>query len=159
VAGTYGTILKTTDGGTNWTSQTCGTAYGLWSVHFIDRNTGWAVGQNGTILKTTTGGGISGFKKNPSSNSQFPIGFDLSQNFPNPFNPVTTIEFNLPKTSEVSLKVFNILGEEVATLVSKRLYAGSYSYEWDALNLASGVYLYHLETKDFVKTRKMILMK
>jgi hypothetical protein len=59
----------------------------------------------------------------------------------------------------VTLKVFNILGEEVATLVSDRLSAGSYSYEWDASHLASGVYLYRLEADGFVQTRKMILMR
>jgi hypothetical protein len=86
--------------------------------------------------------------------------FSLSQNYPNPFNPITTIEFDLPKTSEVSLKVFNILGEEVATLVSGRLSTGSYSYEWSRpAGIASGVYLYRLETSGYVKTRKMILMK
>jgi hypothetical protein len=72
----------------------------------------------------------------------------LNQNYPNPFNPTTIIEFDLPKTREVNLKVFNILGEEVATLVSDRLSTGSYSYEWDASNLASGVYLYRLQAGD-----------
>jgi hypothetical protein len=90
---------------------------------------------------------------------EIPENLILHQNYPNPANPSTTIEFDLPKTSEVSLKVFNILGEEVATLVSDRLSAGSYSFEWDASNLASGVYLYHLQAEGFVKTRKMILMK
>ena len=85
--------------------------------------------------------------------------FELKQNYPNPFNPSTTIEFDLPKTSHVALKVFNILGEEVATLVSDRLSAGSYSYNWDASNLASGVYLYRLQADDYVETRKMVLMK
>jgi len=85
--------------------------------------------------------------------------FVLHPNYPNPFNPTTTIEFDLPNTSEVTLKVYNILGEEVAKLVSDRLSAGSYSYEWDASNLASGVYLYRLETEGLVKTRKLILMK
>jgi hypothetical protein len=85
--------------------------------------------------------------------------FSLSQNYPNPFNPSTTIEFDLPKTSEVTLKIFNILGEEVATLVSDRLSAGSYSYDWDANNLASGIYLYKLQTGDYVETRKMVLMR
>ncbi len=88
-----------------------------------------------------------------------PLSFDLKQNYPNPFNPSTTIEFDLPKTSQVTLKVFNILGEEVVTLVSERLSAGSYSYEWDAANLASGVYLYRLQAGNYVQTRKMILMK
>jgi hypothetical protein len=85
--------------------------------------------------------------------------FRLSPNYPNPFNPTTTIEFDLPKKSEVSLKIFNILGEEVATLLSASLLAGSYQYEWDASNLASGVYLYRLQVGDYVETRKMILMR
>jgi hypothetical protein len=85
--------------------------------------------------------------------------FRLHQNYPNPFNLSTTIEFDLPKTSELTLKIFNILGENVATLISERLSAGTYSYDWDAGNLASGVYLYRLEADGFVETRKMILMK
>jgi hypothetical protein len=85
--------------------------------------------------------------------------FALRQNNPNPFNPSTTIEFDLPKTSKVRLKVYNILGEEVATLVSGRLTAGSYNYTWHAGSLASGVYLYRLEADYFVETKKMILMR
>jgi hypothetical protein len=83
--------------------------------------------------------------------------YQLSQNYPNPFNPSTTIEFDLPKTSNVTLKILNILGEEVAKLVSDNLSAGSYSYEWNASNLASGVYLYRLQVGDYVVMRKMIL--
>jgi hypothetical protein len=93
------------------------------------------------------------------SQNEIPEGFALLQNYPNPFNPVTTIEFDLPKSSHVSLKIFNILGEEVATVVSDRLSAGSHSYEWDASNLASGVYLYRLQAGNYVQTRKMILMR
>jgi hypothetical protein len=97
----------------------------------------------------------------------FPISFQLLQNYPNPFNPTTTIEFDLPKTTDVTLKIFNILGEEVTTLVSDKLSTGSYSYEWDASNLASGVYLYRLQAGDpsrsagqgYVETRKMVLMR
>ncbi|MBN2365374.1 MAG: T9SS type A sorting domain-containing protein [Calditrichaeota bacterium] len=85
--------------------------------------------------------------------------YNLFQNYPNPFNPSTTIKFDLPKTTQVIMKVFNILGEEVTTLVSDRLSAGSYSYDWDASNLASGVYLYRLQAGDYVETRKMILMR
>ena len=85
--------------------------------------------------------------------------FKLNQNYPNPFNPSTTIEFNLPKSSEVSLKVYNILGEEVATLLSASLLSGSHSVEWDVSNLASGVYLYRLQAGDYVETRKMVVMK
>ncbi len=82
----------------------------------------------------------------------------LYQNYPNPFNPNTTIEFDLSNSSDVTLKIFNVLGEEVAMLVSDRLSAGSYTYEWNASNMASGVYLYRLETDNYVETRKMILM-
>ena len=85
--------------------------------------------------------------------------FILYQNYPNPFNPTTTIKFDLPKTSQVTLKVFNTLGEEVATLVSERLSAGSYSCEWDASNLASGIYPYRLQAGDYVETKKMIILK
>jgi hypothetical protein len=67
--------------------------------------------------------------------------------------------FDLPKTCKVSLKVFNIVGEEVATIVSNRLSAGSYSYEWDANNLASGIYIYRLKTEGFVESRKMMLLR
>ncbi len=90
---------------------------------------------------------------------EFPAKFYLMQNYPNPFNPTTTIEFDLHKTSNVALKIFNTLGEGVAILVSDRLTAGSYSYEWDASNMPSGVYLYSLEDGEYIETRKMILMR
>jgi hypothetical protein len=86
-------------------------------------------------------------------------GWFLSQNYPNPFNPSTTIEFDLPKTNQVTLKIYNILGEEVAILVSDRLMAGSYTYQWDASNTASGVYLYRLEAGEYFETKKMILLR
>jgi Leucine-rich repeat (LRR) protein len=90
---------------------------------------------------------------------EMPENYCLIQNYPNPFNPSTIIEFDLPKTSQVSLKIFNVLGEELTTLVSDKLSVGSHKYRWSAGNLASGVYLYRLEADGFVQTRKMILMK
>jgi len=86
-------------------------------------------------------------------------GFALHQNFPNPFNPTTAIEFSIPKSEFVTLKLYNILGEEVATLVSERLSAGSYKYDWDAGMLASGVYLYRIQAGDFADVKKMVFMK
>jgi hypothetical protein len=83
----------------------------------------------------------------------------LYQNYPNPFNPSTAIKFTLPKTSDVSLKIYNIIGEEVVTLVNDRLSGGMYHYQWDAANLASGVYVYRLEAGTFAEAKKMILMK
>lgn len=84
----------------------------------------------------------------------------LYQNYPNPFNPSTTIEFYLPVTNQVTLKIFNILGEEVVTLVSERLPAGTYSYQWyRPAGMESGIYLYRLKAGNFVEIKKMILMK
>jgi hypothetical protein len=83
----------------------------------------------------------------------------LKQNYPNPFNPTTNIEFSIPNSEFVTLKVYNILGEEVARLVSEKLAAGQYKYDWDARKLASGVYLYRLKASEYVDVKKMILMK
>lgn len=86
--------------------------------------------------------------------------YTLKQNFPNPFYPVTTIEFSIPKTEFITLKIYNLLGKEVTTLVSENLRAGIYKYEWDANGFASGVHYYRLETdKGFVQSKKLILLK
>ncbi len=94
-----------------------------------------------------------------AQNLTFPEEFKLNQNYPNPFNPSTTIEFALPKSAFVALKVYNLLGEEVATLVAEHRSAGIYKIDWDAKNLASGMYLYRLEAGDFVQTKKLIVMR
>jgi hypothetical protein len=83
----------------------------------------------------------------------------LSQNYPNPFNPSTTIEFQIPHTSHVSLKVFDVLGKEVAMLVNETKHAGTYTVSFDAGKLSSGIYFYKLNTGSFVQIRKMILTK
>jgi len=88
-----------------------------------------------------------------------PRKFNLRQNYPNPFNPTTRIELSLPFSGEVSLKVYDILGQDVGTLVSEGLGPGSYTYEWDAEGLASGVYIYQLRAGEFIETRRMVLMR
>lgn len=85
--------------------------------------------------------------------------YRICQNYPNPFNPCTTIEFFLPHICEVSLKIFNIQGVEVTTVVSERLEAGKHQYKWNALQLANGIYFYRLKTNEFVETKKMILIR
>ncbi len=85
--------------------------------------------------------------------------FGLAQNYPNPFNPSTKIEFSIPAQSRVQLKVFNMLGQEVATLVNGTLPAGSHSAVFDARDLASGLYLYRLTAGSFTSVRKMLLLK
>jgi hypothetical protein len=88
-----------------------------------------------------------------------PQKFSLSPNYPNPFNPSTTIDFTLPKAAQVQLKVYNLLGQEVATLVNGTVAPGSHSVKFNGTNLASGVYLYKIVAGDFVSTRKMLLLK
>lgn len=88
-----------------------------------------------------------------------PGDYVLRQNYPNPFNPSTTIEFSIPKSEFVTLKIYNLLGQKVATLVSEKLNAGSYNYSWDAGTLSSGVYLYKLNAGKLSQIRKMILLR
>lgn len=101
-------------------------------------------------------------------NEQFAVGteeeenpneFRLSQNYPNPFNPATNISFNLPSSGEVSLKVYNLLGQEVATLVDARLNSGNHTVSFNAAQLASGVYIYRLQAGQHLQTKKMLLIK
>jgi len=88
-----------------------------------------------------------------------PTTYSLEQNYPNPFNPGTTIKFSLPEGSNVTLNIYSTLGQKVAELVSANLEAGRYSYQWDASDISSGVYIYELRTEKFVSFKKMILMK
>ena len=85
--------------------------------------------------------------------------YSLRQNYPNPFNPATTITYQIPERSFVTLKVYDILGNEVATLVNEEKPAGSYEVEWNALSLPSGIYFYQLRANNFIESKKMILLK
>jgi len=91
--------------------------------------------------------------------SELPRDFALLQNYPNPLNPTTTIRYELPRTGSVSLKVFDVLGREVRTLVDEVQDVGSKAIELDATGLASGVYFYRLIAGEFVATKKIILAK
>jgi len=193
-------ILKTTDGGTNWFSQTYEHGYFLSSVNFTDSSNGWAVGQYGTIIRTTNGGGnwitqSSGTLSNLTS-AYFPedilgwaVGyggtilstydgatlvseqervlyannFILFQNYPNPFNPSTKISWQSPVGGWQTLKIYDVLGNEIATLVNEELPAGKYEVEFNPASSirypASGIYFYQLKAGSFIETKKMILIK
>lgn len=88
-----------------------------------------------------------------------PAEFKLYSNYPNPFNPVTNIRFNLPQTSHTRLTIYNVLGNEVATLINDELKVGRYLVSWNASNHSSGVYFYKLETEEFTDIKKMVLLK
>ena len=119
------------------------------NMYFTSRNENWSA----VTGKYSQSVGIN------KLGSTLPIEFCLSQNYPNPFNPTTNIRFDISKSGITVLKVYDILGKEVATLVNKKLQAGSYEVDWNASNFSSGVYFYQLQSGDFVKTKKMLFVK
>ena len=88
-----------------------------------------------------------------------PTVYEFTQNYPNPFNPATEIKFNLPEASRVTLSVYNIIGQQVASLVNGIKEAGFHSVKFDGSSLPSGTYIYRLQTNNFVQTKKMVLLK
>ena len=116
------------------------------------------IGNDGTIDDSI-------FVKNQATNVEdessllSPENYNLAQNYPNPFNPITTIKYSIPETGNVSLKVYDILGNEVASLVNEEKTQGVYSVTFDASNLSSGVYLYKLQAGNYIETKKMLLLK
>jgi hypothetical protein len=91
--------------------------------------------------------------------NRIPQGFTLRQNYPNPFNPITRIQFELNSASKVTLNIYNLLGEEIAQLVNEPLNAGSYEVTWDAREMASGIYIYKIQTNNSMAVKKMILLR
>ncbi len=145
------------DGGTSWSTQMTpfGSTQGnnaIFSICFVNPQLGWLTADHGRIAKYT----------GPTSVEEELNGvkdFSLEQNYPNPFNPSTRINYNVGEPGLVQLKVYNILGVEVATLVNEQQNSGNYTVDFDAERFSSGVYLYTLTTGSFRESRKMILMK
>jgi len=96
---------------------------------------------------------------NVKSISNTPSTYLLLQNYPNPFNPTTVISYQIPQQGFVTLKIFDVLGREVATLVNEEKPAGRYEVNFNAVGLASGVYIYRMKVNDFIESKKMILLK
>lgn len=92
-------------------------------------------------------------------NKTSPNSFTLYQNFPNPFNPATQISFYVPTAQSITIKLFDLLGNEVTTLVDGKISAGVHSVQFDGNRLSSGIYLYKLEAVDFVEVKKLVLIK
>jgi len=164
-----GKTLKTTNGGQSWESFWHPSNYAIYSVQFIKNKLGWFTGGEGTILKF--------YNDSPSTietkeiNKIF-LNYSISNNYPNPFNPITKIRYSVPQLAQVQIKIFDVLGKEIAILVNEEKPAGNYEVEFNShsdagQNLPSGVYFYQLRIRDpetssgqgFVKTKKMILLK
>ena len=107
------------------------------------------------LVKTDANGLLTGVE----NQNNHRIDFELYQNYPNPFNPSTRIQYQVPFISQVVLKIFDVLGNEIATLVNEEKPAGGYEVEFNAEKLASGIYFYRLQVADFIQTKKMLLLK
>ena len=172
IAGNDGLILKTDDGGYSWYAANTtfsGDGYDFYAVAFADAFNGIATGVNGTEVYSVDGGmnwtetppGFS--NQTPGSQRSVKNEVSLNQNYPNPFNPSTKISFDMPAGGNVTLKVFDITGKEIALLASGYYNSGSHSVSFNASALSSGVYFYKLNvtggnTESF-KVMKMILTK
>jgi len=147
-------VSFSTDNGSNWTYVGLNSA----GVNFLN-----SIGD--TTYAVTFIDGIYAFTTSttPTSVSEAPLRipatFELLQNYPNPFNPSTTIEFDLPSAAHVRLRVFDLLGREVASLVNEELSAGRHQAQWNASKMSSGVYFYQMEAGPFVAVRKLVLLK
>jgi photosystem II stability/assembly factor-like uncharacterized protein len=153
-----GVILRTTDGGETWLNQWNDETPGFFDVCFTEAYKGTVVGSDGTILRTRTGG-VTSVNEDSRADREAPKDFLVEQNYPNPFNPGTTIEFTLPHAGFVTLKVYNVAGQEVATLLEGNHAAGIIKTTWDASGLPSGAYFYRLTAGEYVQTKKAVLMK
>jgi photosystem II stability/assembly factor-like uncharacterized protein len=149
-------IIRTTNAGNNWHWQKkTGQSTIINAIYFINNLTGWAVGMNGFIYKTITGG-VTGIS--PVS-GEVPSGYSLGQNYPNPFNSSSKFKVQNSKLEHIKITVYDINGKEVQTLVNEELQPGNYEVTFDGSGLNSGVYFYQMTAGSYRETRKMVLVK
>jgi photosystem II stability/assembly factor-like uncharacterized protein len=153
--GGAGKVIKTTDAGNTWTLQQTSLNEYLYGMDITSSDTGYICAWSGKILKTVNGGGITSIDPISSVAAEY----KLEQNYPNPFNPNTIIRFQIRDLRFVKLRVLDVLGKEVETLVNGNLKAGTYEVKFDGENLANGIYFYRLQSGNFTDTKKMILIK
>ena len=155
VCGSNGMIFKSSNGGDTWIDQTQQTRQNINAIFFFDETHGFAVGDSGLILHTSNGGltGVGDRGVSPLTK------YLLEQNFPNPFNPSTNFEFRVSSFGFVTLKIYDLLGNEVTTLVSEVLPAGNYTRRWNAGGMPGGVYFYRLQVGSYRETRRLLFLK
>ncbi len=159
VVGDNGTLRLTTNGGETWFTDPffdSPSTRHFKAVSLVNRDNKTYSALSDTLFFVSNEPLILGLN---NINTAIPQTISLGQNYPNPFNPSTKIKFALPKGSSVQLIIYDILGKEVTKLVNEKLQAGTYEYEWNGINLPSGVYFYKLRADDFSETRKMLMVK
>ena len=170
-------VCFSNDTGRTWTEEFTIPNYTFMDIVFTNENNGWLISRINSYPYTvrifkTNNGGFGGIVTVKEDEFDFiPEGFRLLQNYPNPFNPTTSIEFRIAEREFVSLKVYDILGNEIATLVNEEKPAGTYEVEFNShsgevrnlpagrQDLPSGVYFYQLQTESFIQTKKMLLLR
>jgi hypothetical protein len=158
VVGRGGRILSTVDGGQHFTKNYSVTSKDLYSIHIINQNKAWITGEKGTLLTTSPGTELF-TSINENHEGFLPQTISLKQNYPNPFNPTTTISYQIPDAAHVTIQVFNLMGQQVATLVNTKQQAGDHQVSFNATDLASGIYFYRINTDSYSQTKKMMLIK
>ncbi|MDD5361217.1 MAG: YCF48-related protein [Ignavibacteria bacterium] len=154
VGGVFGYLKKSTDGGTTFTNIPFISNNGITTMSFVNAMTGWLMGEGGMIIRTD-----DILTNSTVTETQIPKEYLLSQNYPNPFNPTTKISFEIPKSGLVSLKIYDVLGREVAAVINEYRQAGKYTLDFDAAGFSSGIYFYRLSTNGFSDIKKMLLIK
>jgi photosystem II stability/assembly factor-like uncharacterized protein len=155
-SGEAGNIWKSTNGGVNWYKQSIPNFVGYGELHFINDSIGWACGSIGTILHTTTSGQFVNIN---SQSSEIINDFRLYNNFPNPFNSSTVIEFDIKEKDYYKLCIYDVLGRMIEEVISNYLEPGSYKINYNAGNLSSGIYFYVLSSVNYSLTKKFTLIK
>lgn len=155
IAGSNGFIAKTTDSGENWVQQNSNVNVNLNTLFYINKDTIFAGGENGVLLRTYNGG-IIGININ---GNEIPAKFKLHQNYPNPFNPVTRINFQVPVSSFVKLSIYDELGREIDILIDDKLNPGDYYINWNSSNFPSGIYFCKMTSNDYTQSIKMSVVK
>ncbi|MBN8571612.1 MAG: T9SS type A sorting domain-containing protein [Ignavibacteria bacterium] len=150
-------LTSTSNAGLSWNLQLefALSTPSLKAMGFINSSTGFIAGDNSLLYKTTDGGAVSVH----NISNTIPEHYYVSQNYPNPFNPSTKINFSIPKSGLVQIKVYDLMGRELQTLLNEFKVTGEYKVDFDGSKLASGVYFYKLITNDFIETKKMMLVK
>jgi hypothetical protein len=151
-AGTLdGGFYLSTNNGTNWVND------GVFQINAMVLSNNYVIiaPYSGTLYKRH----LQDFINIKNISLIIPNKFELYQNYPNPFNPITKIQFNVSKTSDIILKVFDLTGKEISTLINEKLNPGTYETQWNANEYSSGIYFYRLETGDYRETKRMILIK
>jgi photosystem II stability/assembly factor-like uncharacterized protein len=158
-----GHVYFSADTGKTWKAVLSGAQFR--DIKFTDNNHGWLLADTGVVYRTSNNGNMI-TEVNDSKQNFIPCLFELYQNYPNPFNPTTIISYTIPASlnpskggTSVVLKIYDVLGREITTLVNEQKSSGTYEVKFNGTGLSSGIYFYRLTAGDYIQTKKMVVLK